>query len=151
MMRHAILLVAHSPLASALKAVAAHAFPESVQIVEALDVAPDMSPADVEAHARSLLARIGRPQALILVDVFGATPFNGIETLADGVDVKLLTGVNVPMLWRALNHAGEPLDVMASRAESGGVMGVMQVAPSRPQYQTSKPGSHDHEHGNDQQ
>ena len=151
MMRHGILIVAHEPLASALKAVAAHTFPESAQEIEALDVEPSMSPADVEARARLLLTRVRSPQALILADVFGATPYNGVEPLADGVDVRLLAGVNVPMLWRALNHAGEALDAVASRAESGGIMGVMQVSPSRPQHQTLKSGPHDHEDGDDQQ
>ena len=146
-----ILIIAHAPLASALKSVAQHTFPESASALEALDVASDMSLEDIDARARLLLDRVRRPQALILTDVFGATPCNVALRLADGVDVRLLAGVNVPMLWRSLSYAHEPLDAMASRAESGGAQGVMQVASSRPQNQTSKPAAHDHENDHHQQ
>ncbi len=42
------------------------------------------------------------PELLIFTDVFGATPCNIAQRLADGVRVKVVTGVNVPMLWRTL-------------------------------------------------
>jgi PTS system ascorbate-specific IIA component len=41
---------------------------------------------------------------LVLTDVFGATPSNVAQRLTDGVEVRLVTGVNVPMLWRLLSH-----------------------------------------------
>ena len=43
------IIIAHAPLASALKAVAAHAFPECVQTLEVLDVPADMAPEEIEA------------------------------------------------------------------------------------------------------
>ena len=60
-----------------------------------------------------------RGEALILTDVFGATPCNTVQRLADGQHVKVITGVNVPMLWRALNYASEPLDTLVTRALAG--------------------------------
>ena len=57
-----------------------------------------------------MLARIGTREALILTDVFGATPCNVAQRLADGVHIKVVTGVNVPMLWRSLCYADESLD-----------------------------------------
>lgn len=150
---HGILIIAHAPLASAMKAVAQHTYPEKAGLVEALDVASDMPVEETHRLARELLDRIrgDSPQALILTDIFGATPYNVALRLANGSSVRLLVGINVPMLWRALNYASEPLDVMASRAESGAVQGVMQVAPSRPQSQTSRsPSSNGQDDGNDQ-
>ena len=52
-------------------------------------------------------------------------------------------GVNVPMLWRALCYATEPLEAVVMRAVSGATQGVMQVATSKPQNQTLKPGGND--------
>lgn len=145
-----ILIIAHAPLASALKSVAGHTFPDSADSLEALDVAPDMAIEDIEARARALLDRVCRPQALILADVSGATPCNVAQRLADGVNVKLLAGVNVPMLWRSLNYAHEPLDTMASRAEAGATQGVRQVGSSRPQNQTPRRRGHDDPDDHDQ-
>lgn len=139
-----LLIIAHAPLASAFKAAVAHAFPEAVQRVEALDVTPDLTPEQIEASARVMLERAlastSRPEALILTDVFGATPCNVSQRLADGVRVKIVTGANVPMLWRTLNYVDEPLDLLLARAMAGATQGVMQVAPARPQNQTQNPG-----------
>lgn len=139
-----LLIIAHAPLASALKAAAAHAFPDAAARIEALDVTPQLPPEEIEAQARVLLERAlsvpGRREALVLTDVFGATPSNIAQRLADGVRVKIVTGANVPMLWRTINYADEPLDMLVSRALAGATQGVMQVAPTRPQNQTLKAG-----------
>lgn len=144
------IIVAHAPLASALKAVAAHAFPECMQTLEVFDVPADMPPEDIEAHTRALVERAARPDALIFTDVFGATPANVAARVADGVHVKLVAGVNVPMLFRSLRHANENLDAVLARAMSGATQGVMQVATSRPQNQTHKPGGHGQDKNHDQ-
>lgn len=146
-----LLIIAHAPLASSLKSVAGHAFPDCASRLEALDVTPDMTPEQVETQARELLSRMQRPETLIFTDVFGATPCNVAQRLADGVQVKVVAGVNVPMLWRSLCYADESLDALVARAMSGATQGVMQVATSRPQNQTFKPGGNDQDQRHHQQ
>ncbi len=90
-----------------------------------------------------LLEQVRTPEAVIFTDVFGATPCNVAQRLADGVQVKVLTGINVPMLWRTLCYADESLDTLVTRALAGATQGVMQVAVSRPQNQASKSTGHD--------
>jgi PTS system ascorbate-specific IIA component len=138
-----LLIIAHAPLASSLKAVASHVYPDSPVVLEALDVEPTMAPEQIETQARALLARVRGPEALILTDVFGATPCNIAQRLADGTQVKVIAGVNVPMLWRSLCYASEPLDALVTRAVAGATQGVMQVAVARPQNQATKPPAHD--------
>lgn len=140
-----ILIIAHAPLASALKACAQHTFPECAASLQTLDVPPDQSSEETEAQARTLLDQVRQPDALILTDVFGATPCNVAQRLADGVQVKVISGVNVPMLWRTLCYQHEPLDTVVTRAVAGATQGVMQVATARPQNQAQKPG-HDPAH-----
>jgi PTS system ascorbate-specific IIA component len=144
-----LLIIAHAPLASSLKAVAQHTFPECGRRLEALDVSPDQTVEEIEARARELLALVGSPDAVIFTDVFGATPCNVAQRLADGLHVKVIAGVNVPMLWRSLCYADEPLDAVVARALAGATQGVMQVATSKPQNQALKPGANDqnqHQH-----
>lgn len=137
------MIIAHAPLASSLKAVAEHAYPECKGSIQALDVAADASIDQVEAAARAMLQRVRDPDAIIFTDVFGATPCNVAQRLGDGLQVRVIAGVNVPMLWRSLCYAGEPLDAVVARAMAGAVQGVMQVATSRPQNQGVKPGAND--------
>lgn len=147
----AILIIAHAPLASALKAVATHAYPDCARTVEALDVMPDMPIEEIETQARALMRLAASPETLVFTDVFGATPCNAAQRLADTPQVRVVAGVNVPMLWRCLCYADESLDAMAARAVSGATQGVMQVATSRPQNQTLKPGANDQDHRHHQQ
>jgi len=146
-----LLIIAHAPLASSLKAVAGHTFPDCALRLEALDVDPGMAPEEIEARARALLQHVRNPEAIIFTDVFGATPCNVAQRLGDGVQVKVIAGVNVPMLWRSLCYADEPLDAVVARAMAGATQGVMQVATSRPQNQTYKPGGDDQDHRHHQQ
>lgn len=138
-----LLVIAHAPLATALKAVASHVYPDCAERLAALDVDAAMAPDDVEAQARLTLAALGQPQALVLTDVFGATPCNVAMRLADPGRVRVVCGVNVPMLWRALCYADEPVDALATRALAGATQGVMPVTPTRPQNQATAPNPHD--------
>ena len=140
-----LLILAHAPLASAFQAAAAHAFPELVDRIRVLDVQADDQPEPVEARARLLLATGDGVdgETLVLTDVFGATPANVAQRLADGQRVRVLAGINVPMLWRALNYAQLPLEELASRAMMGGTHGVMPIATTRPQNQVQTPTVHD--------
>lgn len=131
-----LVIVAHAPLASALQSVARHAYPESADRVGALDVAPGDRPEDVEAHLRAMLPDSG--DVLLLTDVFGATPCNVALRVSDGARCRVITGVNVPMVWRALCYGDAALVDLVGMAISGATHGVMQLATTRPQNQSSK-------------
>lgn len=121
-----LLVIAHAPLASALKAVAEHTFPNCAPQLAVLDVQPSMSAEAVEAAARELLAGSAHTEWLVLTDVFGATPSNAALRLLDEAGhIRLVSGVNVSMLWRSLCYAGESLERLVQRASEGGAAGIV--------------------------
>ena len=70
-----ILIIAHAPLASALRDCAAHVYCGQPERLGAIDVLPDAEPAAVLAQARAKLAELIEDNgALVLTDIFGATP-----------------------------------------------------------------------------
>ncbi|HET8747817.1 MAG TPA: PTS fructose transporter subunit IIA [Ramlibacter sp.] len=150
---NAILLIAHAPLANALRQCALHVFPDCGAAVTAIDVQPNLSPDETLAAARiamEQLAAAGNVQGiLVLTDIFGATPSNVAQKLVDGIASRLITGVNLPMLLRAVSYRHEPLDTLVSRAVIGGTQGVMQVAITAPQQQPQR--NHDQDHHDHQQ
>ena len=116
-----LLLIAHAPLASALKAVAEHTYPNCAPQLSVLDVPPDQCADDVEAAARALMLAAGHQEWLVLSDVPGATPHNGALRLLDAAgQVRLVSGLNGPMLWRSLCYAQMPMAELAARAAEGG-------------------------------
>jgi len=150
---NAILIIGHAPLAHALRQCALHVFPDCAASVAAIDVQPNLSPEETLATARIAMQQLARQPGtkgiLVLTDIFGATPSNVAQKLVDGVGSRLITGVNLPMLLRAVSYRHEPLDALVSRAVIGGTQGVMQVATAAPQNQPRR--SHDQDHYDHQQ
>jgi mannose PTS system EIIA component len=148
-----ILIIAHAPLAHALRACALHVFPDCGAHVAAIDVQPNLPPEETLSMARVALDQLNRmPQitgVLVLADIFGATPSNVAQKLVDGVKSRLITGVNLPMLLRSVSYRNEPLDALVSRAVIGGTQGVMQVAITAPQNQARR--NHDQDQHDHQQ
>jgi PTS system ascorbate-specific IIA component len=145
-----ILIIAHAPLASALRECVLHVFPDSAEAVAALDVQPNMPPEESLAQARALMRQLGQPNTLVVTDVFGATPCNVAQKLVDGVRSKLITGVNLPMLLRTVSYRHESLDALISRAMIGATQGVIQVAVTAAQNQARR-ATHDQDHRDHQQ
>jgi PTS system ascorbate-specific IIA component len=143
-----ILIIAHAPLASALRDCALHVFPDCAAGVLAVDVLPHEAPEASLARAREALGALGTPEVLLLSDVFGATPCNVAQQLNDGLSTRLVAGTNLPMLLRSVCYRHESLDALAARAQAGGTQGVMPVGSTAPQNQTGKrhaPRDHDHQ------
>ena len=144
---NSILIIAHTPLASALRDCALHVFPDCASGVAAVDVPADEPPEDTLARARQSLQRLASDGVLILSDVFGATPCNVAQKLNDGIGTRLVSGANLPMLLRSVCYRHESLEALATRAQSGGTQGIMPVGSTAPQNQTGKrphaPGHHD--------
>ena len=150
---NAILLIAHAPLANALRQCALHVFPDCGAMVVAIDVQPNLQPEETLHAARIAMEQLAQlPQVkgvLVLADIFGATPSNVAQKLVDGATSRLITGVNLPMLLRAVSYRHEPLETLVSRAVIGGTQGVMQVAITAPQNQPRR--NHDQEEHDHQQ
>ena len=143
-----ILIVAHAPLASALRDCALHVFPECASGVQALDIAPNASPEESLLLAKAAMSRLNAKQVLLLSDVFGATPSNVAQKLNDGLDTRLIAGVNLPMLLRSVCYRHETLDALAARAQASGSQGIMPVGCTAPQNQSGPrhaPSYHDHQ------
>jgi len=63
----------------------------------------------------------------VLADIFGASHCNTACQCAEKRGAaRLVAGVNLPMLLRALNHRDLDLDEVTRRAVSGGTEGIMQ-------------------------
>ena len=150
---NAILIIAHAPLAHALRQCALHVFPDCGPHVMAIDVQPNLSPDETLGSARIAMEQLSRVPnikgVLVLTDIFGATPCNLAQRIVDGTHSRLVTGVNLPMVLRAVSYRHEPLDALVARAISGGTQGVMQVGVAAPQNQPRR--NHDKDNYDHQQ
>ena len=130
-----ILIIAHAPLASALRQCVLHIFPDAAPGLAAFDVQPDSAMDATLVAARRALEILNSPQTLVLSDVAGATPCNAARKLVDGSNSKLIAGVNLPMLLRCVTYRNESLATLVALALAGGQQGVVEVVPMSEQNQ----------------
>jgi PTS system ascorbate-specific IIA component len=123
----AILLVTHRPLGHDLLRVASAIFGRCPAPADCLDVDSDAPRervlADGERLARALDEGDG---VLVLTDLYGSTPANiAVGLIARHPRLRVLAGVNLPMLVRALNYAELDLDRLVEKALTGGRDGIL--------------------------
>ena len=61
---------------------------------------------------------------LILTDMLGATPSNLANYFASKRNVKIISGINLPMLIRVINYAEQPLELLAKIGIVGANKGI---------------------------
>ncbi len=66
---------------------------------------PGQTPEEYLAVVKRVLEK-QRPEAILLVDLFGGTPSNCSASLSSQYDVAVISGVNLPMLVEALQARG---------------------------------------------
>ena len=128
-MTNRIFIIAHAPLAQALKACAMHVYPECSSEVLALDVQANDTPEQSLQAARQLWQGVEANDVLVLTDVLGATPANVAQQWARDRKAKIVAGVNLPMLLRSVCYRHETMDALLQRAMTGGALGVVEISP----------------------
>ncbi len=124
-----LLILAHNDLASALVDAAAHTFGEMPPQLAAVGVTYRQNPEQIRQLIGQRLRDVDQGQgALILADIYGATHTNVACTLLERGRIELITGVNLPMLLKALNYRDLPMDELIDKALSGGCGGIVCAA-----------------------
>jgi PTS system ascorbate-specific IIA component len=122
-----ILLLTHEAMGAALITTARHILGRIPLALEACAIPPG---SDIDAAMRNVAARVRALDSgdgvLVLTDVYGATPSNLAEKLPTlGLDLHRVSGLNLPMLLRALNYPEQSLLELAQTAASGGRSGIL--------------------------
>jgi len=98
-----ILLLGHARIASETKQAVEHILGQQVQF-QAIDIINSDMPDEEGVGLSVALNRLNQGQGvLILVDLFGATPWNMVNRAVENQHVTLLSGFNVPAVIRAIS------------------------------------------------
>ena len=93
---------------------------------------PEDDPDDVARALRDAVRALDTGAGvLILSDLYGATPCNIADRLTPESHVRVLSGMNLPMVLRVLNYGDRDLDTIARRAAEGGRIGVIECGPTQ--------------------
>jgi len=129
-MSNALLLITHDPIGAALLTTARGTLGSLPLPVENISVSAH-EPADASLQrARDAATRLYGKDILILTDAYGSTPSNIANKLAEQAvdaehELKVVAGLNLPMLLCVCNYHDLPLRKLAKKAIDGGKRGVM--------------------------
>lgn len=122
-----IILVTHDGLGEAVRREAEHILGRTLSVVTvAVSYQADVE-TTLDALRTALAAAADEDGAVVLTDLPGATPHNLACRAATDTHAPVVSGLNLPMLLKVVNHAGQPPAELAELAAAGGTQGVVRA------------------------
>lgn len=118
-----VLIITHDQIGTALMDTARDMLGISPMPVEIIPVLRVHNPDNLVEEAERIIDR--NEQTLVLTDMYGSTPSNIACRLHEQRNVRVVGGINLPMLVRVLNYPRLSLDELVDKAISGGRDGVL--------------------------
>ncbi|MCK5718200.1 MAG: PTS sugar transporter subunit IIA [Thiomargarita sp.] len=124
-----ILLITHDDVGTSLLESLRRMLGKNLPLqVKALSIRHENDPLAFCYHAEIFCKYLNKGGGvLVLTDLFGATPCNIACSLIAHYRVRIVAGVNLPMLIKVMNYATLDLDTLANKALSGGCQGILDV------------------------
>ena len=124
-----ILIITHGRIGRELLDTATALLGNRPLLCKVLPVAIDSDVDEVTGVMRTLRGELDQGQGvLVLTDMYGSTPSNLANFLGSDPAVRVIAGINLPMLIRVLNYPQLSLDELSDKAVSGGKEGVFPCA-----------------------
>ena len=124
-----ILIVSHGAFGESLIHSASHVLGKRPLFLRQLGVTVHDDPEAILPVAEDLIRFLDQGQGvLVMTDIYGATPANIACRLLKPGRVEGISGVNLPMLIRALTYRDEPLAALVEKALAGGAEGVVRMS-----------------------
>ncbi len=125
-----ILIISHGTLGESLIHCASHMLNKRPPRLRQIGVTAQDDPVQLVPQARKMVKELDEGDGvLVLTDMYGGSPSNIAAKLVISGKIESIAGVNLPMLIRALTYRDKSLQMMITKAISGGCEGVLRVPP----------------------
>lgn len=147
-----IIIVAHSELADSFKSCVEQIFLGDIDCLQIVGVKYSDGVSNVLQRVQTLISNLESKgtynisstpsngfdgveenvmEVLILTDLFGATPHNIASKLVVKNKIEVISGLNLPMLIRAISYRNTGLFLCAKKALEGGLSGIIHINDNR--------------------
>ena len=129
-----ILIITHEALGDAYRSLAQHFFPgEPPANIKILGVTQEQQHEEIIAHTQTLISSLDKLEhcngVLVITDIFGATPCNAARKLVLEGKVAMLTGLNAPMMIKALQSSPHADDLVkfTQSVKTAAINGILDI------------------------
>lgn len=128
-----VLIISHDKIASALLNAVKQALggdlplPSATVELEA-NADPELLVPKLKKVAKAMNQGDG---VLVLTDLFGSTPSNIAHNIQDCQNIRIVTGLNLPMLLRVMNYPQLNVIQLAEKARTGGQCGIIECKKTK--------------------
>lgn len=121
----ALLLITHKKIASSLIEVASSIVNDAPENYAYVEVPMDVPVETVESDISDELRKLDKTDGiLILTDMYGGTPSNIANKFAQQNNIRLMSGLNLPMLVKTMNYRDLPLNELSTTILNGGKQSI---------------------------
>lgn len=123
-----VLIISHDEIGTALLNTVRQTFGGDLPLLAAtVELRSDADPEVLTPKLMDVLKALDQGEGvLILTDLYGSTPSNIAQKLQDIAPVRVVSGLNLPMLIRVMNYPQLDLNTMAEKALTGGQLGIVE-------------------------
>ncbi|MDH5423603.1 MAG: hypothetical protein OEY29_01245 [Gammaproteobacteria bacterium] len=120
-----LLLVSHPGIAPALLDNAFRILGSNPLKTSVLEVAMDTDLDQLSVEVEKTIQYLDQGDGvLVLADLYGSSPCNLVYRFKDKQHIKIVSGLNLSMLIRAMNYFKDDLETLAQRAATGATEGI---------------------------
>lgn len=120
-----LLLVSHPGIAPALLTNAFQILGANPIKTSVLEVPMDTDLDQLSLKAESIIQELDQGDGvLILTDLYGSSPSNLAYRFKDKQHIRIVSGLNLSMLIRAMNYHEDDLETLAQKAATGAAQGI---------------------------
>ncbi|MDH5516619.1 MAG: hypothetical protein OEY36_02210 [Gammaproteobacteria bacterium] len=124
-MKVGLLLVSHPGIAPALLNNAFRILGSNPIKTSILEVAMDTDLDKLAIETEKMINNLDQGDGvLILADLYGSSPCNLVYRFKDKQHIRIVSGLNLSMLIRAMNYYQDDLETLAKKAATGATEGI---------------------------
>lgn len=123
-----IIVMAHLEIANGFVSCAEHILAKRVINLHVIPVRKTENTEHILNRVQEFISKLSdERQILLLTDLFGATPSNIASKLIKPGRIEMITGLNMPMLLRAISYTEYNLQTCVEKAIEGGKNGILHL------------------------
>lgn len=123
-----ILIITHNRIGDEMLETAESMLGKPLPRAQSISIPSNMTPDMLGTYAdqiRLTIEQLDQGQGvLIMTDMIGATPNNLAHYFSAEKNVKIISGLNLPMLIRVINYSDQPLELLAKIGIVGANKGI---------------------------